>query len=383
MVAQITASNLKSEEYTTLALQQIEEVNIIDTKKALADKISNQESKVSTTSIARYGKPKIISSPESFNTDLFSKGFFYGISVMVIIINIICLFIFSDKVYGYFAFLVATITTLIFTTDGLISVFFKSIALHSTRIETTLLVLGTISASLFSSKFLNSKEVYPRLRSITIPLLYLAGMLTVLFWFIDNPTFMTAASIISFVIILSYFTVGIKLFKTKNYAKFYIVGFIIPLFFNIDYFLLGGMGFNFFGTEANHIKISVVIQMLLLTYAIVYRMQEIKDESILRHIEMKIFLERQDAMSRDNLAQMMRDVYLENLIMQYDLDGIEIKLLQYISEDKSNEKIAKKLSITPNEVEEITKDLYNKLEISEAIKEDHRMLEAQPDYLYN
>ena len=49
--------------------------------------------------------------------------------------------------------------------------------------------------------------------------------------------------------------------------------------------------------------------------------------------------------------QLMEEVYLENLIMHYDLDGFEIKLLQYISEGKENAKIARKLKTTESEIE--------------------------------
>ena len=79
----------------------------------------------------------------------------------------------------------------------------------------------------------------------------------------------------------------------------------------------------------------------------------------------------------------MEEVYLENLIMHYDLDGFEIKLLQYISEGKDNTKIARKLKTTVAEIEEQTKELYQKLEISEHIQEDYRMVDAQADYIYN
>ena len=88
-------------------------------------------------------------------------------------------------------------------------------------------------------------------------------------------------------------------------------------------------------------------------------------------------------MNRENITNLMKDVYLENLIMQYDLDGLEIKLLQYISEGVENPKIARKLKMTETNVEELTNELYEKLEIREQIKEDHRMVDNQPDYIYN
>ena len=123
--------------------------------------------------------------------------------------------------------------------------------------------------------------------------------------------------------------------------------------------------------------------MLILTYAIVYRMRAIKEEHLMRQTEMRIFLKRQETMNRQSAIKLVEDVYLENLIMHYDLDGLEIKLLQYISEGKENTKIARKLKTTEAEVEELTKDLYQKLEIGEQIQEDYRLLDSQPDYLYN
>ena len=115
-----------------------------------------------------------------------------------------------------------------------------------------------------------------------------------------------------------------------------------------------------------------------------YRMQAIKEEHALRQAEMRIFLKRQEVLStRQKTEKLVEDVYLENLIMHYDLDGLEIKLLQYISEGKDNAKIARKLKVSENDVEELTKELYDKLEISEQIQQDYRMVDQQPDYIYN
>ncbi|HBY69489.1 MAG TPA: hypothetical protein DEG69_18130, partial [Flavobacteriaceae bacterium] len=70
------------------------------------------------------------------------------------------------------------------------------------------------------------------------------------------------------------------------------------------------------------------------------------EEIELRQTEMRIFIKRKEMMNRENITNLMKDVYLENLIMQYDLDGLEIKLLQYISEGVENPKIARKLKMT-------------------------------------
>ena len=137
-------------------------------------------------------------------------------------------------------------------------------------------------------------------------------------------------------------------------------------------------------TQTAHIKAASIAEMLIITYAIMYRMQSIKEENMLRQAELRIFLKRQEAHSvRLKTEKLVEEVYLENLIMHYDLDGLEIKLLQYISEGKENQKIARKLKTTETEVEELTKDLYEKLEIGEQIQQDYRLVDSQPDYIYN
>ena len=108
-----------------------------------------------------------------------------------------------------------------------------------------------------------------------------------------------------------------------------------------------------------------------MTYELFYRMQSLKGQHDLRQLEMRIFMDRQEAFqARAKTERLVEDLYLENLIMQYDLDGFEIKLLQYISEGKTNAVIAKKMKTTIEDIEDRTKALYQKLDIAEQIRED-------------
>ena len=157
----------------------------------------------------------------------------------------------------------------------------------------------------------------------------------------------------------------------------------IPLLFSLDFFVFKKLGIYFLSTESSHLKAASIVEMFLMTFAIVYRMRAVKEEFNMRQNEMRIFLKRQEVLNRTNTKELMQDIHIENLIMQYDLDGLEIKLLQYISEGKSNAKIARKLKTTEIEIESYTKELYNKLKVGDHIKEDYNMVETQADYIYN
>ena len=112
-------------------------------------------------------------------------------------------------------------------------------------------------------------------------------------------------------------------------------------------------------------------------------MKDIKEQTAVHKAEMELFLKKEKMMERENIIELTEELYLENLIMQYDLDGLEIKLLQYISEGKENSKIAKKLNTNEVEIEEMTRNLYHKIQIEEAVQQDVDLLKLQPDFLYN
>jgi len=322
-------------------------------------------------------------SPIQIQGNLFSLGLFYGFMLTVVVLNVICSAVFNEKLYARFAASIAAFTVLFFFSDGLFHMIGVNSLLKSQLFQSGLLFVTIGVSILFASKYLSLKDFYPKLKNIAISLMGISLLLIITAWIKNDNFIAILANTLLFTTFSLYFLSGVLLFSKKNYAKFYVIGTFIPLLFSIDYFVLQPFGVDFLFTKPIHLKVATLIEVLLLSYAILFRMKAIKEESELRNTEMRIFLKRQDLMSRTKVEQLVEDVYLENLIMQYDLDGFEIKLLQYISEGKANTKIARKLKITEDEVIDSTKELYQKLEISEHIQEDYRMVDSQPDYIYN
>ena len=315
---------------------------------------------------------------------IFRQGLYYGFAIMLVLLNLVCFFLFEEKTFLFYSLALAASTVLLFFSDGL----FSLLGLESFELllnnQTLLTFIATIFGSLFASKYLNLNEFLPKLKYITFGLLGVAIILMTMGWASENPAYFLSTNAVLFTVLATYFMAGIYLFSKKNYAKFLVIASFIPLLFCVDFFVLNPLGINFLSTQATHIKAASIAEMLIITYAIMFRMQSIKEENLLRQAEMRIFLKRQEAQSvRKKTERLVEEVYLENLIMHYDLDGLEIKLLQYISEGKENHKIARKLKTTEHDVEELTKDLYEKLEIGEQIQQDYRLVDSQPDYIYN
>ena len=319
----------------------------------------------------------------SGDSTLFRSGMFYGFTIMVILLNLICFFLFEEKIFLFYSLTLTAITATFLNIDSLFPLLGINGIENVEAMQSTLLLLATASGAVFASKYLTLEEFFPKLRWVAASLIGFAFMMTFSGWISETAFYTAVSNIACFAVLGLYFSAGVALFSKKNYAKFYAIGFGIPLLFSLDFFVFQKIGFNFLSTESFHLKAATVVEMLLITYAIIYRMRAIKEEHQFRQTEMRIFLKRQEVLNRSNTEKLMQDMYLENLIMQYDLDGFEIKLLQYISEGKDNSKIARKLKTTELDIELNTKELYNKLEIGDHIQSDYRMVETQPDYIYN
>ena len=330
-------------------------------------------------------KASVVSQKSEANTtgSLFLKGTFYGAISIILLLNLISFFLFEEKVFGYFGLAVTGTLLLFFGEDNLSGLLFQQTLFKSTAVTTTILCATAGLVALYSSQYLTIKEYFPKLKTFTVPLFLFAAGLSVTHWFVDNAMLPVAVNIISFTLLTCYFAGGIMLFLKNNYSKFYVLGMAIPLLLVLDYFVLQVIGINFLNVSLTAVKASFFINVLLMTYAILFRMKDIKEETAARKTEMEIFLNKEKMMERDNIIKLTEEMYLENLIMQYDLDGLEIKLLQYISEGKENKKIAKKLNTSEIEIEEMTRSLYNKIQIGEAVQEDVNLLNLQPDFLYN
>jgi hypothetical protein len=316
-------------------------------------------------------------------THIFSNGIFYGFVLMLVLLNAFCYALFKDKTFGLFALGMTTLSALIFQFDGLAALFTLEFT-ESLFLEIGTLWLLAALFSVFSHQYLLAKEYAPKLKILSGILLSLSLVSVGFYALLESTLYLQVAQVILMTLVGRYLFLGILRAKDSGYAKIFIIALTPFLIILTDQLIYNQLGQSLFGLSDGLLKISATLLVLTMTYGLLYRMQSLKGEQDMRQLEMRIFMDRQEAFTaRAKTEKLVEDLYLENLIMQYDLDGFEIKLLQYISEGKTNAVIAKKMKTTVEEIEDRTKDLYQKLDIAEQIREDQTLLQSQPDYLYN
>ena len=314
---------------------------------------------------------------------LFELGLYYGFAIMVMLINLMCFILFDEKVFLKYSGFLITVGLTYFFSDGLFNLFGFTGEFINTYLEPILhLSVGVLGAA-FSGQFLRTSQFLPRLKWLTSSLLFSAALFFGVYWLNADYSYASIAYVLLFSVAFTYLLAGIRLFKNGLYAKIFVVAYALLFVMATDFYLLKSFGLNFLNIQAVHLKIASVFEMLILSYAIMYRMRSIKEEKELMSAEMRIYLRRVETLSKGAALVESEEAYLENLINHYDLGATETRLLQYISEGKENHKIARILNLTEREVETLTINLYRKLEIAEQIQEDYRMLDQQPDYIYN
>ncbi|GGD83878.1 7TM diverse intracellular signaling domain-containing protein [Planktosalinus lacus] len=331
--------------------------------------------------------PLQITSEENFakanQQSLFKIGAYYGFAIMVIIINLMCFFLFDEKVFLYYSAVLTTITLSFFYSDGLFRLMGYDNTFTNMYLEPLLHLSVALFAAHFATKFLKLDDLMPKLKWLTAALISTSVISFSSYWVTENWLFAAIGNTFIWVVLVNYLIAGATLFRQKVYARFYVVAYSLLLILIFDYYVLTGFGITFLGVSAFHLKTAGILEMLVLTYAIMYRMRTLKEENELMQIEMRLYLKRIELLRSPDNIQMVDDLYLENLVNLHDLSNLETKILQFISKGKDNAKIALKLNISEKEVEKITKALYKKLDISEHIQEDQRMIDEQPDYVYN
>jgi DNA-binding CsgD family transcriptional regulator len=158
-----------------------------------------------------------------------------------------------------------------------------------------------------------------------------------------------------------YWISSVFLFQKNTFYAFFSIAYSLILVLAIDFFILPLLGLPNIGITTAFLKAASVFEMIILSYAVVYRMKILKQEHLsfqqsLFHyttqIE-KIELELSKLKSGE-----------ENRITAASLSAREVEILTMIANGTPTKEIADKLFISVNTVKYHIKKLYDKLEIS-------------------
>lgn len=299
--------------------------------------------------------------PSYIKSILLIDGLYYGFALMLLVVNIFYFFSFRESTFITYALFLFFITSCLFIRDNLlIEIFSPAEIIHNFIENITHFSIGLMGA-IFASSYLQHSIYLPRLKWITKPLLIILFSLYTLNLITGEFYFFAFGDLTCFFILLTYWFSGFYLFRKNAFSKFFTIAYVLILILAFDYFIAPLFGIPNFGITTDLIKIGGLLEMIVLTYAVVFRMKELQFEfdrittdlhsyiNQVNHLEgeLNLLIQRQDKKpSTSNFSER------------------EIEVLMLIAKHKSNKEIAEQLFISINTVKYHVKNLYEKLEVN-------------------
>lgn len=295
---------------------------------------------------------------DSFYKDkknLLFNGFYYGFSFLIILYNFLFFYLFKDKVFFYYSLFQATLCFGVFTMDGMLN-FFNIFG----TLNDFIMVINYLLMAYFSSKFainyLFINTYFPKLKNYTLFLGVGIVVFSILFLIFKSYYYLLGINSLVFLLITIYWVCGVLLFNKNFYTKIIVIGDAIILISAIDFFILKFLGISIIDIDAVNIKIGAFIEMIILSFAVLYRMDVlIKKNKFMTDEIIKYSNDLNELTSTSDLVSNKKDLDL--------LSIREKEIFDLIISNNTNKEIANELNISVNTVKFHVKNIYDKLNI--------------------
>ena len=150
--------------------------------------------------------------PIQYQGNLFNQGLFYGFALTIVLLNLVCFFVFDENLFVKFSGTVAALTVALFFAEGLFPLIGMDGIGQNYIMQSTLLLLAIGLHSYFADKYLTIKEFYPILSKFSLSVIGAAFLLITTSWINGSEVLTSIANILLFSTLSFYFLAGVLLF---------------------------------------------------------------------------------------------------------------------------------------------------------------------------
>ena len=294
--------------------------------------------------------------------ELLGTGIYYGAIISLILATFVFFFITQKRVFLFHALLTVVIALAIIAKDNLF---------YLTNIDLTYFVQLELFSHFLVGFFafcfvyfcinLNAhKKRFGYILIITTTFSFLA----MLAYFVTNDmVFFFISDLFSIGSILTVWIIG--MFQIKRKIINWIIGtvYFVNIFLMIEVFLLHTIGKTFFGLSITAAKYCVLLDVVLITLAMVYTFRKMKHKESLMQQQVRHYFQRLETLDQYKKVQDEDDAYLETLINEFGLANVEVKILQGIAKGHSHNHIASDFNMSEDDVAFAANSLFHKLGI--------------------
>ncbi|APG64414.1 hypothetical protein LPB136_03110 [Tenacibaculum todarodis] len=286
---------------------------------------------------------------------IFINGLYYGAAFLVIIFSINYYYFFKDIAFLHHTYLLISLVFTLVISDG-IFYFFNA---EEKSVE-SLILINYILLSFCTYKFTNSflqLDIYlPRIKKVLKGLVGLVFLFVLLFIITKNIELYIFLNVLIFILLFTCWFLSIYLFKSNHHTKLFAFGYAIILFSGLDFFVLRNLGISLFQSNSINLKIGGFIQILILSFAVLFREKSLRKDNFYMKNEILIFSKEVKTLTEQKSKKSL-NLNIENLSLR------EREVFSLIAVGKSNKQIASEVNISINTVKFHVKNIYEKLNI--------------------
>lgn len=300
-------------------------------------------------------------------------GIYYGIALIVLIVNITLYFSFREPKFLYYSALLFLTMALYAYADGLYAlVSYNPIWLNYASLPIMLGVsVGTV---VFSIKFLELDSCYKWLYRISATLLVLMGFCFSTYIIFNWTVACILGNMILPLLLTLYWLVALSRFKRYTEARFFVFASALSLLLVLNFFVFRFIGLNFLSVMPSELKLGNLIQMFILSIGILYQVKILHKEHTFYREEIQRYLSKQPTKPQEEILQ-EQDTFIQ-LQQQFGLSEREMEVLKLLAEGLTNQQIGEKLFLSPNTIKTHIKNLYLKLNISNRAQAVNKLYEV-------
>jgi len=290
----------------------------------------------------------------------FKNGIYYGFALMVFIVNIFFFISLKDKTFLFYCFFLIAVNLVFLDFDGLLNTIlpnsfekYDSLVIH---------YLVPLTGLFFANQFLNIKYYLPKSNKIGVFLLLLATGSFLLFIPTNQFLFIALGDTFSLLVLLHYWGISILISKKYKFARFFVLGYSLVLFSAFLFVIPLDWGLNMYAASLSTVKVGAIFEMLILTYAITYKVKLLHKENKKIKLEIQEYLYKILPSENDTDASIEKSI--EFLVTEKNISKREVDVLLLIFKEYTNQKIADELFVSLNTVKYHIRNIYEKLNIN-------------------
>lgn len=289
----------------------------------------------------------------------FQLGLYYGGCMVFLMLNLFLYFYLKDRLFLYYGLFFVFISLSIAYADGLFS-FLTSNSWLLNHADVLLHLGMALACTLFARRFLGLAR--SRVSWLCFGFFGLA-VLSYLLSLVYNNYYLFLLGELSVVGLLCFFWVlSLKLFREAVHARFFVFGYGLFLFCAIDYFLLRKVGIFTFDLYYGQLKMGSVIELVVITVAIMYRIRALDRQN--QHYRREIEQHMHQIMEHQSRAQQKEEDFFVGVQSKYNLSDRELEVLKGITDGLTNTQIADRIFVSVHTVKFHTRNIFDKLEIN-------------------